>query len=281
MRKVAMVTAVAVSAILATPAAARDGAPYVGVDGGVMLVEDSKFDYSDVNNNNDEAIVVDYKRGLDVGIFTGYDFGAFRLEAEGAYKRAGVQEIYIDPSAGIVPTGTAGVNEASGRVRVTSGMVNALLDFGNEGVTGFAGVGLGVARVQLRGNTVTGGNGFSGSDTPLAWQGLAGVRFPLSANLDAGLKYRFFSTRRLNFDVDNAVVPFELRSRFRSHSLLASIAYNFAPPPPPPVIEAPVAPPPPPPATQTCPDGSVILATDVCPQPPAPPPPPPPTEERG
>jgi outer membrane immunogenic protein len=47
-----------------------------------------------------------------------------------------------------------------------------------------------------------------------------------------------------------------------------------APPPPPP-------PPPPPaaPATQTCPDGSVILATSTCPVPPPPPPPPP--VERG
>jgi hypothetical protein len=44
-----------------------------------------------------------------------------------------------------------------------------------------------------------------------------------------------------------------------------------APPPPPP--------PPPPPATQTCADGSVILATDACPPPP--PPPPPPAPERG
>ena len=44
-----------------------------------------------------------------------------------------------------------------------------------------------------------------------------------------------------------------------------------------------VAPPPPPapaPATQTCYDGSVILATDACPLPPAPPPPPP-APERG
>jgi hypothetical protein len=42
-----------------------------------------------------------------------------------------------------------------------------------------------------------------------------------------------------------------------------------------------VAPPPPPapPATQTCPDGSVVLATDICPAPP--PPPPPPGGERG
>jgi len=46
--------------------------------------------------------------------------------------------------------------------------------------------------------------------------------------------------------------------------------------PPPPVVETP-----PPPATQTCPDGSVILATDVCPAPPPPPPPPPPAPERG
>ncbi len=46
-----------------------------------------------------------------------------------------------------------------------------------------------------------------------------------------------------------------------------------APPPPPPPVAAP--------ATQTCSDGSVILATDSCPLPPAPPPPPPPAPERG
>jgi outer membrane receptor protein involved in Fe transport len=50
-----------------------------------------------------------------------------------------------------------------------------------------------------------------------------------------------------------------------------------APPPPPP------PPPPAAPATQTCPDGSVILATATCPAPPPPPPPPPPAQrgERG
>jgi iron complex outermembrane receptor protein len=64
---------------------------------------------------------------------------------------------------------------------------------------------------------------------------------------------------------------------------LAGFTYKFgaeAPPPPPP----PAPPPPPPPApppTQTCADGSVILATDACPVPPPPPPPPPPAPERG
>ncbi|MBA3576377.1 MAG: autotransporter domain-containing protein [Sphingomonas sp.] len=58
--------------------------------------------------------------------------------------------------------------------------------------------------------------------------------------------------------------------------------YRFggsAAPPPPPMVLAP--PPPPAPATQTCPDGSVILATDICAAPPLPPPPPAPAPERG
>lgn len=60
---------------------------------------------------------------------------------------------------------------------------------------------------------------------------------------------------------------------------------DFKPPRRAPVQPAYIAPPPPPPApppaTQTCADGSVILATDVCPLPPPPPPPPAPEPERG
>jgi outer membrane receptor protein involved in Fe transport len=60
-----------------------------------------------------------------------------------------------------------------------------------------------------------------------------------------------------------------LRARFAAPR---AAPVEAAPPPPPP---------PPPPATQTCADGSVILATEVCPAPPPPPPPPPPAPERG
>ena len=61
----------------------------------------------------------------------------------------------------------------------------------------------------------------------------------------------------------------------------ASLTARFQPSRPVAAPLPPPAPPPPPPATQTCADGSVILATDVCPAPPAPPPPPPPAPERG
>jgi hypothetical protein len=137
-------------------------------------------------------------------------------------------------------------------------------------------------------------------------QGIAGVRYAISPNIDLGLKYRYFRTGKVALNDDaqafagnpnrltvagtvpvivdqttNAVAFTDYEQKFRSHSLLASMIFNFGAPEP--VVVAPLPPPPPAPvapATQTCPDGSVILATDVCPAPP-PPPMPVPAPERG
>ncbi|HZU51246.1 MAG TPA: TonB-dependent receptor [Sphingomicrobium sp.] len=79
------------------------------------------------------------------------------------------------------------------------------------------------------------------------------------------------------------VTTYDALGRFIYAGATVTFGHHPAPPPPPP--PAPVAPPPPPPpaapATQTCPDGSVILATATCPAPPPPPPPPAPAPERG
>ena len=64
---------------------------------------------------------------------------------------------------------------------------------------------------------------------------------------------------------------------------LAGFTYKLAAPAA--LVAAPVILPPPPPpaapATQTCSDGSVILASDMCPAPPPPPPPPAPAARAG
>jgi OmpA-OmpF porin, OOP family len=278
MRKLAIAAAFA-STILATPAVARDGAMYVGIEGGAMIVEDMKFDYGDPTVFVDEGIIVDHKIGYDIDLIGGYDLGMFRVELEAAHKRASVDQVRFAPATDIITGGATGI-DADGRVGVTSAMANALLDFGDDdGWRGYVGGGAGLARVKHR--AFAGNVGFSDSDTVWAWQGIAGFSKAITPNLDLGLKYRYFNTQKLDFGNDDAIVPYTLHnSRFQSHSLLASLVYNlWTPAPPPPVVVAP--PPPPPPATQTCPDGSVILATDVCPAPPPPPPPPPPTEERG
>jgi hypothetical protein len=95
---------------------------------------------------------------------------------------------------------------------------------------------------------------------------------PVSSTLDLGLKYRYFHSQKLKFtDSFDAgefgIVDIDARGKLRTHSLLLMLIYNLAPP------AAPALPPPPPsppptPATQTCPDGSVIMTTDICPAPP-------------
>ena len=70
-------------------------------------------------------------------------------------------------------------------------MVNGLVDFGgNGGVGGYAGAGIGRAKVKQLGD----------SDNAWACQLLAGVYMPISDNVDVGLKYRYFRTGKLNFN---------------------------------------------------------------------------------
>ena len=236
MRKLAIVLALASSA-LATPALARDNSWYVGVEGGAMIVEDINFDLrTPAGVNNRRANSVDHDYGWDVDGNIGYDFGAFRIETEVGYRQAGVDSFR---------TATTSFDRAGGKTSALSFMLNGLIDFGDDdSIQGFIGGGVGVARVKARYGLNRFGNFLDDSDTVFAYQGLAGVRAPLSEHLDATVKYRFFNAEnvRLNDTSNN-----RLDGRFRSHSILGGLTYNFFTPPPPPV-EAPPPPPPPPPA---------------------------------
>ena len=85
------------------------------------------------------------------------------------------------------------------------------------------------------------------------------------------------------YTLDGRLAPrsYFMNDRRFSFIFRGTLGGSSAPPPPPPPPPAPPPPPPAAPATQTCPDGSVILATATCPVPPPPPPPPPPAPERG
>jgi opacity protein-like surface antigen len=279
-----LLTAAAAAAI-ATPALAQSTGPYVGIEGGVLFPKDSHVDATvdytdptipDATFNN--VFDIHNKTGFDLDAIGGYDFGMFRLEGELGYKRA-KSDARLNPDFVDAYEAATGVTledsdfDLSDHTTVLSGMVNALVDADLSGVGIYGGGGFGRAKVKA----------FGDSDSAWAWQLIAGARAPVTSNLDVGLKYRYFRTGSLHFTDDaafpDAGVALTDSSKFRSHSVLASLIYNFgAPPAPPPVVPAAAPAPPPPaaaPATQTCPDGSVILATDVCPAPPPPPPPPP------
>lgn len=266
MRKLAISLALA-STALASPALARDDQWYVGVDGGAMIVEDLSLDIGTLNN----AASVDMDKGYDFGGVVGYDFGGFRLESEVSYRQADVNGFNSQTPQITGGAGTAlvrgGSYDVAGDASALSFMVNGLLDFGDDdGLQGFVGGGVGVARVDVQ--TVLGAPSFlDDSDTGFAWQALAGVRAPLSDNWDVGLKYRFFNADKVNL-VNR--LGRSVDTRFRSHSIMGSLIYNFggapAPvevaPPPAPVYVAPPPPPPPPPPAPVCNSGPYIVFFD-------------------
>lgn len=224
MRKLAIVVALS-STVLATPALARNGAWYVGGDFGGMIVEDVKFDFGlqpTVPSSNNAQIVLNHDYGFDGALFVGYDLGAFRLEAEVAYKRANVSDIeysvvvpgYTGTPLG-APFGPKLTPAGGGRTSALSFMVNGLLDFGDDdGISGFVGGGVGVARIDYNNVRAFSNAGaiIDDSETRFAWQVVAGVRQAVTDNIDITVRYRFFN-------VDNVRTVdfrgFESDSRFR------------------------------------------------------------------
>src|SRR6185369_1897069 len=184
MRKLAIAVALA-STALATPAVARDHSFYAGLEGGVMWVEDMDLDYHNSSTGLDlkDAITLTHDSGLDVDVIAGYDFGMLRLEGELAYKRASINQAITQV---LLSGGSAGdAFDSTGRARATSAMLNLLIDAGNEdALSGYAGVGVGVANVKYNPSFTT-PNGtieFSDSYNGMAWQGIIGLRYAVSPN---------------------------------------------------------------------------------------------------
>src|SRR5690348_10492011 len=159
-----LLAAVATAAI-ATPAFARDGSPYIGVDLGVMKPQDTNLrtniDFGSplgIRSAGD-GFIIDHKVGYDVDLNAGYDFGMFRIEGELGYKHANAKDIRLSETvlanlsdaADLVPGDfftNANFRMPGGIMNILSGMVNAMLGFGDDRFGGFAGAGAGIASVH-------------------------------------------------------------------------------------------------------------------------------------
>jgi opacity protein-like surface antigen len=208
-------------AAFVTPAQARDHSAYFGLEIGAMFPQNESVK---TTNTNTKLFDLKYKTGADGDMILGYDFGLIRAEIEASHKWAKHDSITL-PSGG-----TAGV---TGHTSGFDGMGNVMLDLGkNDTINFFVGGGAGLAWLNQR--TKVGQINVQVRDHGrFAWQAIAGVRAPVFRYFDVGLKYRYFDAGHFS---DKG-----LRSGFRSHSILASLIYNFAsePPPPPPPPPAP------------------------------------------
>ena len=110
------------SSSLAAPALARDGAWYVGIEGGGLIVQDTHFRIFGAQ----DGLSVHHKVGYDVDGILGYDFGRFRIEGEVAKKHAAVDTVTNNTSAAF--NGATGKFDGVGVTGVFSVMGNALFD---------------------------------------------------------------------------------------------------------------------------------------------------------
>jgi opacity protein-like surface antigen len=241
----------------------------------------------------------DNDEGVTYGVHAGYDFdfGPVVLGALVEYDRSNIEDA-------VTAFSTTPANYSLNRkLRGTLGVRGRLgLDAG--AFLPYVTVGLVRARIKNNFTTTNTANAFAlneGSHRETGYR-VGGGAETMVGQLSLGLLYLYTNVKDRDARVTvtrgtaPATNPFVLLNpngtvfrrsddRFKTHSLSLTASLRFggraaAPPPPP---AAPVAPPPPapPPPTQTCPDGSVVLATDQCPALPPPPPPPAPAPERG
>src|SRR5687768_4580360 len=216
----------AATVLTATPAMARDKTLYLGIEAGPSWASELDTDLAFDDDEDEDFLGIDHKMGYDAGLIFGYDAGILRAELDLSYKRWGHDEyeLFDDDS-------TIG---GDGNTRYIAIMTNLLLDVGNEdGLSFYAGPGAGFAwgKFNIEDDT---GDDFNFKDGGVAWQLIAGVRYALNPNVDLGVKYRYFHPSRVTEGIDEGV---ELEGRMHSHSLLATLTYNFytpEPPPPPP-----------------------------------------------
>ena len=212
------------------------------------------------------ALRADWKHGYEIGAFAGYDFGNVRLEVELAQRQAKQESFKLSsdllsglnanlnrpPCCGVTisssdePPLTEKALEGPGdRIALFSAMFNALAEIGTDDFTAYAGGGFGAVRAKALGD----------EDRSWAWQFIAGARRAISSRIDLGIKYRFFQTGVLSFagepvvysgnrrsfavviirptsigrETSAALTP-KIHEKFQSHSLLATVSYNFGRP---------------------------------------------------
>ena len=243
MKKLIIASALA-STALAGAAHAQNTGPYITIEGGAV-----KNERADLTGFNGYDHSDRFKTGWEAGGALGYDMGHFRIEAEGFYHEAVLKSVTtpvatFDQSTGI-----------SGHTSTAAVMANVLFGLGHwGGIKAYAGGGAGWADVFLAGEGL-GLSPIHDHAKGFAWQALAGLTMPISHNLDFGVKYRYF--RPDSADHFEYVGGGTRQGSLRSHSLLATLTYNFgmaapepvaAPAPAPAPAPEPVMAPPPPPA---------------------------------
>ena len=224
----------------------------------------------------------------------GYDFGEnWRLELDGT-------SMFNDYGA------VSQTAQSFAKLKTDALMLNAIYDFSDFGkFAPYVGAGVGIVRgdatvvahdivegaglsrnatcVGTRSSADSFSCDYSGDDTGLGWQLLAGLGYDITDKLTWDTNYRYMQTSDMDFDgaftndFTGASIPGQAElDGIGAHQLLTGFRYRFGADAPK-MVKAETPPPPPPPALPTadykCWDGTMVFNSGECSAPPPPPPP--------
>ncbi len=192
---------------------------YIGAGVGSMLPQNSSVDEAGTVN----SAKYDLDPGFATNVAAGYAFGnGFRTELEVAFAD-------VDPSM-----------DPGADVDTLSAMINAIYELPTGGrVRPYIGAGLGVVRTDYDGTEPLTGIVVNDADTKLGVQGIAGVSFQATEQMDLFLDYRYLYTGKLELA---AVTSETIKATNKNHILMAGLRYYMgrAPAPEPAPVVAPV-----------------------------------------
>ena len=229
MRNLLCVAALGTTMLVAVNASAAQNW-YIGAEGGLTF--NSKSGLTGLGSTMDGD--VSYKDGYVFGGVLGYDFGGFRLEGEVAHRYNKAKAFNITNDGGVgtaagVGTLSGAYDATGGAAKVTSAMANGYVDFGPDWVVHpYLGAGIGVAGARFSDMRVGTADFVQGSNTVLAYQGIAGLRWAISDAVDLVADYRYFATGHINVgDGRNFGVRVD---KYRSHTVMIGLHYKFGGP---------------------------------------------------
>jgi opacity protein-like surface antigen len=219
---------------------------YLGAEGGWTGLQGTKSSITGTNSVTGRTVIVpvdqSFNDGFNVGARLGYQWNAFRFEAEYSHRENTSNATTLGARIG----GTLDTNTI---------MFNSIYDF-NVGwgpLTPHIGIGLGGATVNGNFNAPSVGYRSKTSDVLFAYQAIAGLRYLFTPNLAFDLDYRYRGTSDQSYTTNSFTVggvSFPSR-RFsgsgNTNNVVASLTWIFAPPPPPPPAVPVSIPAPPPP----------------------------------
>lgn len=182
---------------------------YVRAEGGWNNTDDNHYGTSAGRISNK------YKEGYMAGVAVGAQNGPWRYEAEAFQNTAKVKAQSLNGAAR---------SGADGSMKLGALMGNAYYDFGQARIKPYIGGGIGVGRLNVDSQRSAGTTFSDDSDTVLAYQGMAGVKYDLNPCWSVNAEYRYIGAN--DGDIQT-LGGGKSKVAYDSNNIIVGLTYKF------------------------------------------------------